>query len=149
LDGKISSILGKHHKDYVATFNEFMTTVKKDLREKIDSLEIIDTEKKKSDDVENLKTERNFFREEAIRLNNMCKVLAEANQDLIRDNKYKAIEIKHLMKKWKESEEANRQLLSELEKNLKSIKILEANKNHIQSKQTNNNFKSNRSFLYV
>ncbi len=114
-----------------------MTAVKKDLREKIDSLEVIDNEKKKSDDVENLKTERNFFREEAIRLNNLCKELTIANEDLIRDNKFKATEIKHIMKKWKESESSNRQLLSELERNLKTIRNGENDKKQAHSKLDN------------
>lgn len=116
--------------------------VKKDLREKIDSLEVIDNEKKKSDDSENLKVERNFFREEAIRLNNICLELTKNNEDLLRENKFKNSEIKQLMKKWKESEETNRQLLQELERNLKNYKNLEANKKQLQSKQNNINFKS-------
>jgi len=135
LDGKISSILGKHHKDYVATFNEFMMAMTKDLREKIESLEEIDNEKQKSEDVENLKTERNFFRKEAIRLNTLCMQLTSANEQLTRDNKYKAAEIKILMKKWKESEATSRQLLTELERNLKSMKNLENEKKQTHSIQ--------------
>ena len=41
-------ILTRHHRDYIVTFNEFIDTVKKDLREKIDELENIDKEKKKN-----------------------------------------------------------------------------------------------------
>ena len=114
-----------------------MMAVKKDLRDKIDSLEQIDNEKQKIEDEDNIQSERDFFREEAIRLNNICRELSIANKDLIRDNRFKATEMKHLMKKWKESEATNRHLLSELEKNLKFIKNLENDKKQFHSKQAN------------
>jgi len=105
-----------------------MDTVKKDLREKIAVLEKTDKEKKKSEDVETISAERDYFRMEAIRLNEYSRDLSQVNDDLLRENKIKAMEIKSLTKKWKDSEASNRQLLEELEKNLKLISNLENEK---------------------
>ena len=50
-----------------------MDTVKKDLRDKIEKMEKINNEKMKNDDLDIVKTERDFFRQEAVRLNELCK----------------------------------------------------------------------------
>lgn len=135
LDGKINSILSRHHKDYVSTFNEFMDTVKKDLREKMNELEKTDKDKNKGDDILLLKAEKDFFRHEAIRLNELCKELSQANDELMREINFKTSDIKMLAKKWKESEHTNKQLLNELERNISLIKNYEKEK---KGKSNNN-----------
>lgn len=105
-----------------------MTTVKKDLREKMEKMEKIDKENKKNDDLDIVKTERDFFRQEAIRLNELCKELSNTTDNLIRDNKAKSDDIKHLTRKWKECENTNKQLLAELEGNIKLVKSYENEK---------------------
>ncbi len=124
-----------------------MDTVNKDLREKIDKVEKIDKEKKKNDDIELLKRERDFFREEAIRLNEICKELSKVKDDLLRENKFKIRELKDVMKKWNDSEYANKQLLAELEKNVRVVKNYENEKKHLGNSYTTNNHINNSKIM--
>jgi hypothetical protein len=73
LDEKIKSILTKHHHDYLKVFNEFMDTVRKDIKEKIERMEQVEKEKRKNENIHLVMAERDFFRQEAIRLNQLCK----------------------------------------------------------------------------
>jgi len=142
-----------------------MDSVKKDLREKMEKLEKTDKEKKKNDNLDIVKTERDFFRQEAIRLNELCKELSNSTDDLMRENIVKAAEIKHLTKKWKESEHTNKQLLTELEGSIRIIKnhenqnqqflknheyyefIKSNNKNNINNNTLKNNNNNYNSFI--
>lgn len=62
----------RHHKDYLNTFNEFMNTVKKDMKAKFREINNIQEEKEKNENILLITADRDFFRQEAIRLNNIC-----------------------------------------------------------------------------
>lgn len=110
-----------------------MDTVNKDLRQKIDRIDRIEKEKKKSEDAAVLKSEREFFRQEALRLNELCKELTETNENLSKENKIISNDLKVITKKWKLSENTNRQLLAELERNVKQIRNFEDEKKNRKS----------------
>jgi len=140
LDGKIHNILTKHHKDYISTFNEFMDSVRKDLKEKIEHMERIEREKRKSESLPLVMTERDFFRQEAIRLNQLCKELSIKIEEM--NKRIKIIDNDHfeITNKWKESQIINKQLTYELERNVKLNKELEDNlKNLILNNVVKNN----------
>ena len=50
-----------------------MDTVRKDIKEKIERMEQIEKEKRKNENIHLVMAERDFFRQEAIRLNQLCK----------------------------------------------------------------------------
>jgi hypothetical protein len=50
-----------------------MDTVRKDLKEKIEKMEKVEKEKRKNENIHLIIAERDFFRQEAIRLNQICK----------------------------------------------------------------------------
>jgi hypothetical protein len=54
-------------------FNEFMNTVRKDIKEKIERMEKLEREKRKNENIHLITAERDFFRQEAMRLNQLCK----------------------------------------------------------------------------
>jgi len=140
LDGKIHNILTKHHKDYISTFNEFMDSVRKDLKEKIEHMERIEREKRKSESLPLVMTERDFFRQEAIRLNQLCKELSIKIEEM--NKRIKIIDNDHfeITNKWKKSQIINKQLTYELERNVKLNKELEDNlKNLILNNVVKNN----------
>lgn len=105
-----------------------MDTVKNDLREKINELEKLDKEKKKSEDVVLLKTERDFFKQEAHRLNDICQEQHKSYEKLRDEFQVKIDENKSLIEKWKETENLNKQIFLELENNLLVIRNLEQEK---------------------
>ncbi len=122
-----------------------MGSVKKDLKDKMDTIDKTDKGKKKNNDVETITVEREFFREEAIKLNELCKELDLANHNLRKENNIKKNEIIQINKKWSESENINKQLFIELENNLKIIKKLEDEKTELTNFYNNNiyNFYNN------
>ncbi len=105
-----------------------MDTVKKDLQEKMEKMEKMEKEKKKNENLDIVKTERDFFRTEAIRLNELCSQLSNTTDELNRQNNANLAEIQYLSKKFKESEYTNKQLLLELDANIKIIKNFENEK---------------------
>ena len=125
LDTKIHAILNKHHNDYITTFNEFMDTVRKDLKHKIEQMEKVEKEKTKNNDIRIITSERDFFRQEAIRLNHLCKEFSHKLDDMARELRFQASELQNLSKKWKESENTNKQLIVELERNIQINRELE------------------------
>ena len=66
-------ILEKQHKDYINTFVSFMDSIRKELTSKLEEMEKYSEEKKKANDIRVIKCERDFFRQEAVRLNGICK----------------------------------------------------------------------------
>ena len=60
--------------------------------------------------------ERDFYKQEAIRLNLICKELSLKNEHLITELKFQKTENKSMTVKWKESEKINKHLLIELER---------------------------------
>ena len=118
-------ILEKQHKDYINTFVSFMDSIRKELTQKLEEMERLTEEKKKANDIRIIKTERDFFRLEAVRLNGICKSFKEKIDELTFNNKLLTDELNSLKVKWKESENINKQLLFELESNIQSHKDLE------------------------
>lgn len=134
LNVKVNSILNKHHNDYLSTFDEFMDSVKKDLKQKIEQMEKVEKEKRKINDIRIITSERDFFRQEVIRLNSLCQELSSKVEEMAREMKFQAGELVNLSKKWKESENANKQLIVELERNIQLNKELEF---HVKMAQDN------------
>jgi hypothetical protein len=102
-----------------------MDTVRKDLKQKIEQMERVEKEKRKNNDIKIVTSERDFFRQEAIRLNQLCKELSSKNEDMTRELKFQTNELINISKKWKESENTNKQLIVELERNIQVNKELE------------------------
>lgn len=117
------------------TFTLFMDTVRKDLKQKIEKMEKVEEEKRKANDVRVIKCERDFFRLEAIRLNNLCKEISTHNDEITLKLKTLSSELANVTKKWKDSENINKQLLVELERNVQLNNQMkeEANVNKIQT----------------
>lgn len=127
------TILEKQHKEYINTFISFMDSVRKELTMKLEEMEKLTEMKKKANDIRMIKCERDFFRTEAVRLNNICKSFKEKIDELTFNGKLLTDELNSLKIKWKESENINKQLLFELESNLQSHKELEKKFNETQS----------------
>ena len=145
-------ILEKQHKDYINTFVSFMDSIRKELTSKLEEMEKYSEEKKKANDIRVIKCERDFFRQEAVRLNGICKSFKEKIDELTFNNKLITDELNSLKLKWKESENINKQLLFELESNIQSHKELEQKLNitqgilssqqFAQSQMANQNFEN-------
>jgi hypothetical protein len=88
-----------------------MDTVRKDLKQKIEQMERVEKEKRKNNDIKIVTSERDFFRQEAIRLNQLCKELNSKNEDMMRELKFQTNELMSISKKWKDSENTNKQLI--------------------------------------
>ena len=71
LSETIQEIVDKNHKDFISTFANFMDSVRKDLKLKLEQMEKIEEEKRKINDVKSVKCERDYFRLEAIKLSRM------------------------------------------------------------------------------
>ena len=127
------TILEKQHKEYINSFISFMDTVRKELTAKLEEIEKLAEMKKKANDIRMIKCERDFFKGEAIRLNNICKSFKEKIDDLTFNSKLLTDELNSLKIKWKESESINKQLLYELESNLQTQKELEQKFTETQS----------------
>ena len=125
LDSAINEIVKKQHNDYLNTFSNFMDSIKKDLTQKLEEMEKQAEEKKKQNDIRLIKCERDFFRLEAVRLNDICKSFKEKIDELTFRNKLLNDELNTLKIKWKESENINKQLLFELESKVQNHKEME------------------------
>ena len=73
LETLTQSIIEKQHKEYINTVISFMDNVRKELTKKLEEMEKLAETKKKANDIRVIKTERDFFKAEAIRLNSICK----------------------------------------------------------------------------
>ena len=133
LEQLTQSILEKQHKEYINTFISFMDSVRKELTTKLEEMEKLTEMKKKANDIRIIKTERDFFRAEAVRLNGICKSFKEKIDELTFNGKLLTDELNSLKIKWKESENINKQLLFELESNIQTQKELEQKFNETQS----------------
>ena len=67
----IQAIVDKNHRDFISTFANFMDSVRKDLKLKLEQMEKIEEEKRKINDIRSIKCERDYFRLEAIKLSRM------------------------------------------------------------------------------
>ena len=134
LETLIQSVIEKQHKEYINTFISFMDSVRKELTEKLEEMEKLAEIKKKANDIRLIKTERDFFRAEAIRLNSICKSFKNKIEQLTFNGKLLTDELNSLKIKWKESSEnINKQLLFELESNIQTQRELEQKFNESQS----------------
>ncbi len=131
-----------------------MDTVRKDLQEKIERMERIEKDKRKNENILLVITERDFFRQEAIRLNQLCKELSIKVESMHKEIKFLSSELTNVTNCWKDSENNNKQLVIELERNVKAnkelenkLKILIANNNNFNN-YNSNNFNNNTSAIF-
>lgn len=136
LEKTIKGILDKQYDEYVKTFEQFMDSVRKELREKIEAMEQEEKKRQKMNDIRIIKCERDFFRLEAIRLNGLCKDMSSKIEEMAFRMKLMSNELNSMTTKWKESENVNKQLLVELESNLQTMKDVEKENNEIKEKMT-------------
>lgn len=134
LEKTIKGILDKQYDEYIKTFDQFMDTVRKELREKIEQMEAEEKKRQKLNDIRIIKCERDFFRLEAIRLNGLCKDMSTKIEEMAFKMKLLSNELNTMTSKWKESENVNKQLLVELESNIQSLKELEKENADIKEK---------------
>lgn len=121
-------------------FKEFLeTSIRKEFKQKIEEIEKAEKEKRRMNDIRVIKSERDFFRQEAIRLNELCKELGAKIEQLSFDLKFQTGELMNMTKKWKESENMNKQLIFELERNIQFTKELDDRNNNFL-KDTKVNF---------
>ena len=95
-------------------------------------MEKIEEEKRKINDVRLIKCERDYFRLESIRMNNLCKNLKNKIDDMSLRMKILSDEVNNVTIKWKDSENANKQLILELENNINSHKEIENELNQMK-----------------
>ena len=136
LEETIKSILDKQYDEYVKTFEQFMDSVRKELREKIEAMEQEEKKRQKMNDIRIIKCERDFFRLEAIRLNGLCKDMSTKIEEMAFRMKLLTNELNTMTTKWKESENVNKQLLVELESNIQSMKEVEKENTELKEKMT-------------
>ena len=134
----IQDIVDKNHKDFISTFANFMDSVRKDLKLKLEQMEKIEEEKRKINDIRSIKCERDYFRLEAIRLSRMTNSLKKRIEEMVLKMKLLNENIENLQIKLRDSEGVNKQLLLELEKNIKSQKEIERELNTMKDLYNNN-----------
>ena len=143
----IQSIIDKHHRDYISTFSSFMDAVRIDLKAKLERMDNITEEKRKVNDLKYLRCELDFFRKESIRMHTLSKQLSSKIDDMSLRMKILTDEVNNVTLKWRESEIANKQLLTELEKNIHKHKELQDEmyqmKEYLNQMTINNNNSSN------
>ena len=139
----IQEIVDKNHKDFISTFANFMDSVRKDLKLKLEQMEKIEEEKRKINDIRSIKCEMDYFRLEAIRLSRLTNSLKKKIEDMALKMKLLNENVENLQLKLKDSEGINKQLLLELEKNIKSQKEIERELNIMKDLNNINNKESN------
>lgn len=140
----ISNIQAKHHNEYICTFNNFMESVKCDIKEKIQRMDKIQEEKEKDENILRVIAERNLFREEAIRLNLGNKTISIELNNFRIILKSKEEEIEKINKKWIECASHNKQLIYELDT---AVKLNEELVNKYSLINNNNNNDSRKYLL--
>ena len=140
----IQDIVDKNHKDFISTFANFMDSVRKDLKLKLEQMEKIEEEKRKINDIRSIKCERDYFRLEAIRLSRMTNSLKKRIEEMVLKMKLLNENIENLQIKLRDSEGVNKQLLLELEKNIKSQKEIERELNIMKDINDKNNININK-----
>ena len=140
----IQAIVDKNHRDFISTFANFMDSVRKDLKLKLEQMEKIEEEKRKINDIRSIKCERDYFRLEAIKLSRMTNNLKKKIEDMALKMKLLNENVENLQIKLKDSEGVNKQLLLELEKNIKSQKEIERELNIMKDINDKNNISINK-----
>lgn len=118
----------------MTSFDSFMEEIRGELMNKINALKKKEKERRKNENLHLITCERDFYKQEAIRLNLICKELHKKNEELLDEQKYLNMDNKNLSSKWRESEKINKHLLVELERNVERIALLESK----ESKLLNN-----------
>jgi len=139
----IQEIVDKNHKDFISTFANFMDSVRKDLKLKLEQMEKIEEEKRKINDIRSIKCERDYFRLEAIKFSRMTNENKRKIEDMALKMKLLNENVENLQIKLKDSEGVNKQLLLELEKNIKSQKEIERELNIMKDIYNNKENKNN------
>ena len=144
LEQIISDLLDRQKDDYLNAFSQFMDSIKKKLTIQLEEMEKAFEEKRKTNDIRVIHCERDFFKSEAIRLNNLCRKLKEELEDI--NFKYKLIKVEliNIKKKYKETENINKKLLSDIENKIIEQKSKSLINKKINLKQNKNNLSINR-----
>ena len=139
LEQIISDILDRQKDDYLNAFSQFMDSIKKNLTKQLEDMEKAFEEKRKTNDIRVISCERDFFKSEAMRLNGLCKKLKEELEDI--NFKYKLIKVEliNIKKKYKETENINKKLLSDIENKIMEQKSKSLINKKINLKQSKNN----------
>jgi hypothetical protein len=134
----IQKILDKQYEEYVKTFIKFMDTVRDELRKKQEQMEEEFKKHMKENDIRIIKSERDFFRLEAIRLNGLCKEMSKKIEEMAFKMKLMNNDLSTMSVRWKESENINKQLIVELESNIQSAKDIEKENEDLKEKLNKN-----------
>ena len=134
----IQNILDKQYEEYVKTFIKFMDTVRDELRKKQEEMEEEFKKHMKENDIRIIKSERDFFRLEAIRLNGLCKEMSKKIEEMAFKMKLMNNDLSTMSVRWKESENINKQLIVELESNIQSAKDIEKENEDLKEKLNKN-----------
>ena len=105
----IQKILDKQYEEYVKTFIKFMDTVREELKKKQEEMEEEYKKHMKENDIRIIKSERDFFRLEAIRLNGLCKEMSKKIEEMAFKMKLMNNDLSTMSLRWKESENINKQ----------------------------------------
>ena len=138
----IQKILDKQYEEYVKTFIKFMDTVRDELRKKQEEMEEEFKKHMKENDIRIIKSERDFFRLEAIRLNGLCKEMSKKIEEMAFKMKLMNNDLSTMSLRWKESENINKQLIVELESNIQNSKDIEKENEELKE-QINKNLNDN------
>lgn len=95
-----------------------MDEVRNEILEKVNQYKSKEKERRKHENIHLITSEKDFFKDEAVRLNLICRAMSLKNEEFLKENKILSTEVDNLSKKWKESENINKQLLIELERNI-------------------------------
>ena len=123
LEQVVSDILDKQKDDYLSAFSQFMDSIKSNLTMQLEEMEKAFEEKRKTNDIRIIRCERDFFKSEAFRLNRLTIKLKEELEEINLKYKIIKVELTNMQTKYKETENINKQLLSDIEN-----KIIEKNK---------------------
>ena len=134
----IQNILDKQYEEYVKTFIKFMDTVRDELRKKQEEMEEEFKKHMKENDIRIIKSERDFFRLEAIRLNGLCKEMSKKIEEMAFKMKLMNNDLSTMSVRWKESENINKQLIVELESNIQNAKDIEKENEDLKEKLNKN-----------
>ena len=138
----IQKILDKQYEEYVKTFIKFMDTVREELKKKQEEMEEEYKKHMKENDIRIIKSERDFFRLEAIRLNGLCKEMSKKIEEMAFKMKLMNNDLSTMSLRWKESENINKQLIVELESNVQNSKDIEKENEELKE-QLNKNLNDN------
>lgn len=153
LDEKIQKILDKQYNEYSKAFDDFLKQKKEKINEEVVKLKLEHEEYKKTHNIQLIKSERDFFRTEAIRLNGLCKDMSSRIEEISFKMKLLSEDLNNMTTKWKESENVNKQLMVEIASSVQELSDIrkenEQLKEEIQNIQTinkniyNNNIEGN------